>query len=130
MESWECEYLAYFYVLNGVPHSAIGIYEYLINDRPVVAQKSGTNYHPTASIMTNLAELYRMTLRTNDSFRQYTVAAGIAADPLLKSDIYYRLGELYTITNQQDKAIPVLEYSTELNPENQKTRLLLKQISQ
>lgn len=113
----ELEYAAWFAACRSDIKTAEALYTYL-------------NEHYAKDIVTlvNLSVICSGLYRDEEAVKLLSEASSIAEDSFTKSEILYRTGRLSDSLGDKKNAIRSLQYALQLNPSNNKARLLLKTI--
>ena len=115
LNSWQKEYAAYLLATYfGNIEDAILLYE------DVLTENKNNIY---ARI--NLGKIYEKSGNYDKAIEVFSDSVGFIQDSLIRSDIFYSLGNCFYVKNEFSKAKIYLEKSIELNPNNAKTRRLL-----
>ncbi|MCR5218569.1 lipopolysaccharide assembly protein LapB [Treponema sp.] len=113
----ELVYAAWFACRNGDIELAEKLYDYLNN-----------HYAKDTVTLVNLAVIYAGSYREEKAVDLLSEASSIAEDSFTKSEILYRTGKLSDGLGDRKNAIRSLQYALQLNPGNNKARLLLRNI--
>jgi len=113
----ECMIAAWFCLGDGFVDEAKKLYETYIYERGCIDDI-------VAAV--NLAAIYNAEGLYQKALELYGNLAGNTADPVLASEIHYRMGHIQAAHDDKKNALLSLGYSVKLNPDNNKARLLLK----
>lgn len=130
MESWECEFAAYFSVFDQQIINAIQIYEYLVYEMNEVytGVATYTKYTPCTETLMNLAALYSCSNNVYKALEIYRSASAKTDESSLKAECLYRMALLQLQIQDLKNAVDGLEFCLSLNPSHNKARLLLQNI--
>lgn len=130
MESWECEFAAYFFVENNQARNALRIYEYLLYeiDESYQGFTTITAYEPSSETLMNLAALYAASGNGYQALELYRSASAKTGAPVLKAECLYRMALLQIDQHNLKEAIEGLSYCVSLDPSHNRARLLLERI--
>ena len=99
--------------------NALRLYANLVFQRQNIASPEATM---------NLAALYTALNKKSDAINLYGSLGSRHVSNELRSDIQYNIGKIQYDKNEKRNALLSLSYSIELNPNNHKARLLIKQL--
>lgn len=117
MRRSELVYAAWFACRDGDADTAERIYVFL-----------NSRYGKQVTSLVNLAVIYAGTFREEKAVETLSEASSIASDSFTKSEILYRMGRLSDSLGDEKNAVRSLQYALQLNPGNNKARLLLKNV--
>ncbi len=129
LSSWEREYLAYIYAAYTKEYSkALSLleYEYSLKDKMPEGQEN--MYTLNEQLVVNLATMYEGLKYREKAVSLYSEVSSVTESAKLKSEIHYRLACINILRKETKNAVLNLEYSLSLDPDNSKSRLLLKKI--
>ena len=113
----ELVYAAWFACRDGNADTAEKIYDFL-----------NSRYGKQVTSLVNLSVIYAGTFREEKAVEALSEASSIASDSFTKSEILYRMGRLSDSLGDTKNAVRSLQYALQLNPGNNKARLLLKNV--
>lgn len=119
LDNWECELAAWFALKDGRYENARTLYENRINERDTM---------PDESVLMNCASVYTAEHNYLKALELYSSLAPLIKDPVVLSEIQYRIGVIQYDLHEKRNALLSLTYSVKLNPDNHRARLLLKQV--
>lgn len=129
-----CEYLAFFSAQDGVKKQdaalAFHIYKILVDSNQEVFSNlaSLSFYEPKISVYVNLAELYAGSKQFQKALDLYSIAIGNITDSKKRSDVIYRMANMYYMLGNKKTAITTLDYCLSSNPYHAKARILKNQL--
>jgi tetratricopeptide (TPR) repeat protein len=118
LASWEIETLAWIAGNRADSEKALRLYRYLCD-----------SYKPPQHIFVNYAEVLQGTGRLPEAAALYQKALEIKPATVPRDEILYRLGRLQFDNREFHQAVFMLEECLTLNPNHQKARILMRQIS-
>lgn len=119
MEDWECELAAWFALKDKNYDLARLLYENRLKERET---------RPDTGVLMNCAAIYTYDHNYVKALEVYSALAPEIEDPLILSEVQYRIGAIQYELHEKRNALLSLTYSIKLNPDNHRARLLLKQI--
>lgn len=118
------EIAGWFATYNKKVDAAIRIYEYCVYESSGFLEDKLISPYVSASACMNLADLYYSTGRKDKAIELYGKIAGRESNNALRSEIYYRIANIYYDTGDIKSALRSAEYSKDLYPDNVKASLL------
>ena len=127
---WECEYAAWFYADSSDMDRAKRLYSYITEEfgPHTPATKNSWNNSAVVNSFANLGVIYASTGKDGEALYVLNQASARAADAHVKAEILYRMASLQEGQNDDRSAIRSLQYALTLNPDHNRSRLLLKRI--
>ena len=130
MDIRTAEFAAWFATDEKRYDEAIRLYEYCVYESGgVLFQGIVSPVVSTVSCM-NLADIYYSTGKKDKALELYGKAAGRESRNYLRSQIFYRIAEIYSATGDKKNALRSAEYAILLYPDNAKASLLKEKLSQ
>jgi tetratricopeptide (TPR) repeat protein len=130
--TWEIETLAWIAAERGDSGRAIQLYRYLCDaayePNPLAVHEY--RYKPPQHIFVNLAELEQGTGHLAEAVALYKVALEIVPETAPRYEILYRLGKVQFDNREFRQATFSLEECLALNPNYQKARMLMRQMTE
>lgn len=119
LSEWEADIAGWYALYFADWDVGLRLYENVVLERATVASSE--------SVM-NLASLYTALGREDEALVLYGTLSSKQITNQLRSEIQYYIGKIQFYNNEKRNALLSLSYSIELNPNNHKARLLLKQL--
>ena len=124
------EFAAWFATEQKRYDEAIRLYEYCVYESGgVLFQGIVSPVVSTVSCM-NLADIYYSTGKKDKALELYGKAAGRESRNYLRSQVFYRIAEIYFASGDKKNALRSAEYAILLYPDNAKASLLKEKLSQ
>lgn len=135
LDTLMAEFSAYFAARQKLYNETIRFYEYCVYESggTILMDKDENKevispYVSNASVM-NLADIYYSTGKKERAISLYGAAAGRETDSYRKSEIFYRLAQVYASSGDKKSALRSLEYSIDIYPGNARSALLKDQLN-
>ncbi len=130
MDVRTAEFAAWFATDQKKYDEALRLYEYCVYESGgVLFQGIVSPLVSTLSCM-NLADIYYSIGKKDKALELYGKAAGRESRNYLRSQVFYRLAEIYFATGDKKNALRSAEYAILLYPDNAKASLLKEKLSQ
>lgn len=128
LAGWERDYLAYLNAVHIKNYQVVlDLLEYEYELHTIEDQGSSSSKKNEQMFM-NLANIYEGLKYYDKATAVYSEISSITESAERKAEIHYRLACINIVKKEIKNAVLNLEYSLSLNPDNSKTRLLLKKI--
>ena len=109
---------------------AVRIYEYCVYESGGILFEGIVSPVVSTISCMDLADIYFSTGKKDKSLDLYGKAAGRESRNYLRSEIFYRIANIYTATGDKKNALRSAEYAILLYPDNAKASLLKEKLSQ
>ena len=109
---------------------AVRIYEYCVYESGGILYKGIVSPVVSTVSCMNLADIYFSTGKKDKALDLYGKAAGRESRNYLRSEIFYRIANIYAADGDKKNALRSAEYAILLYPDNAKASLLKEKISQ
>ena len=115
---------AYFALKANRINEAIRMYEYIVFESGGVLEDGEISMYSTTSACMNLADIYFSYGTRNKALNLYGKAAGRESRNRIRSDIYYRIANVYVSDGDIKNALRSADYAVSIFPENERAVLL------
>ena len=115
---------AYFALKANRINEAIRMYEYIVFESGGILEDGEISMYSTTSACMNLADIYFSYGTRNKALNLYGKAAGRESRNRIRSDIYYRIANVYVSDGDIKNALRSADYAVSIFPENERAVLL------
>ena len=130
MDERTAEFAAWFATDEKKFDEALRIYEYCVYESGgILYEGIVSSLVSTVSCM-NLADIYFSTGKKDKALDLYGKAAGRESKNYLRSDVFYRIANIYAASGDKKNALRSAEYAILLYPDNARASLLKEKLSQ
>jgi len=123
------EFGGYFAAAKQKLSQALRIYEFCVFESSGITATKEISTRVTTPCCLNLADIYFANAEKTKALELYGKAAGRETDKSLRSEIYYRIANIYVSTGDTKAALRSVDYACSINPENEKAALLRRKLS-
>ena len=124
------EFAAWFATNQKKLDEAIRLYEYCVYESGGVLYKGIVSPSVSTVSCMNLADIYFSTGKKDKALDLYGRAAGRESQSYIRSEVFYRIAEIYSATGDNKNALRSAEYAILLYPDNARASLLKEKLSQ
>ena len=124
------EFAAWFATDQKKYDEALRLYEYCVYESGGVLFKGIISPAVSTVSCMNLADIYFSTGKKDKALDLYGKAAGRESRSYIRSEIFYRIAEIYSATGDIKNALRSAEYAILLYPDNARASLLKEKLSQ
>ena len=124
------EFAAWFATDQKKFDEAVRLYEYCVYESGGVLFKGLVSPAVSTVSCMNLADIYFSTGKKDRALDLYGKAAGRESRSYIRSEIFYRIAEIYAATGDTKNALRSAEYAVLLYPDNAKASLLKEKLLQ
>lgn len=119
-----CEFAGYFAADNKLVEEALRIFEYCVYESSGFLEEGVIS--PAVSTITcmNLADIYFSTVKKDKALKLYGIISGRETKNSLRSDIFYRIANIYVAQGDIKNALRLAEYSYSLYPQSVRASVL------
>ena len=119
-----CEFAGYFAADNKLVEEALRIFEYCVYESSGFLEEGVIS--PAVSTITcmNLADIYFSTGKKDKALKLYGIISGRETKNSLRSDIFYRIANIYVAQGDIKNALRLAEYSYSLYPQSVRASVL------
>ena len=115
---------AYFALKANRINEAIRMYEYIVFESGGILEDGEISMYSTTSACMNLADIYFSYGTRNKALNLYGKVAGRESRNRIRSDIYYRIANVYVSDGDIKNALRSADYAVSIFPENERAVLL------
>ncbi|MCR4742799.1 MAG: tetratricopeptide repeat protein [Treponema sp.] len=119
---------AWFAAYNELESESLRIYEYCVYESGGILDKDMISPYVSTSACMNLANIYYSLGKKEKAIELYGKAAGRESKNTIRSEIYYRIAEIYMALGDSKAALRAADYSRDLFPGNAKAGVLKDKI--
>ena len=130
MDERIAEFAAWFATDEKKFDEALRIYEYCVYESGGILYEGILSPLVSTASCMNLADIYFSTGKKTKALDLYGRAAGRESRNYLRSDIFYRIANIYAADGDNKNALRSVEYSVLLYPDNARASLLKEKITQ
>ena len=130
MDERTAEFAAWFATDERKFDEALRIYEYCVYESGGILYEGIVSPLVSTVSCMNLADIYFSTGRKDKSLDLYGKAAGRESKNYLRSDVFYRIANIYAADGDKKNALRSAEYAILLYPDNARASLLKEKLSQ
>ena len=130
MDERTAEFAAWFATDEKKFDEALRIYEYCVYESGGILYEGIVSPLVSTASCMNLADIYFSTGKKAKALDLYGRAAGRESKNYLRSDIFYRIANIYAADGDNKNALRSVEYSVLLYPDNARASLLKEKITQ
>lgn len=123
------EFAAWFAADAKLPSEAIRLYEYCVYESKGVMADGNISPEVTTVSCMNLADIYYSLGNEKKALDLYGKAAGRESNNYLRSDIFYRLANVYYAEGDLKNALRSVDYATLIYPNNARAALLKERLN-
>ena len=122
------EIAAWFAAFNQLESESVRIYEYCVYESGGILDKDMISPYVSTSAAMNLANIYYSLGKKEKAIELYGKAAGRESKNTIRSEIYYRIAQIYMALGDSKAALRACDYSRDLFPGNAKAGVLKDKI--
>jgi tetratricopeptide (TPR) repeat protein len=130
MDERTAEFAAWFATDEKKFDEALRIYEYCVYESGGILYEGIISPLVSTASCMNLADIYFSTGKKAKALDLYGRAAGRESKNYLRSDVFYRIANIYAADGDNKNALRSVEYSILLYPDNARASLLKEKITQ
>ena len=130
MDERTAEFAAWFATDEEKFAEALRIYEYCVYESGGILYEGIVSPLVSTVSCMNLADIYFSTGKKDKALDLYGRAAGRESKNYLRSDVFYRIANIYAATGDKKNALRSAEYAILLYPDNARASLLKEKLSQ
>jgi len=130
MDERTAEFAAWFATDEKKFDEALRIYEYCVYESGGILYEGIVSPLVSTASCMNLADIYFSTGKKAKALDLYGRAAGRESKNYLRSDIFYRIANIYAADGDNKNALRSVEYSVLLYPDNARASLLKEKLQQ
>ena len=130
MDERTAEFAAWFATDEKKFDEALRIYEYCVYESGGILYEGIVSPLVSTVSCMNLADIYFSTGKKDKALDLYGKAAGRESKNYLRSDIFYRIANIYSAAGDKKNALRSAEYAILLYPDNARASLLKEKLSQ
>ncbi len=122
------ETAAWICCMKNLQQEALRFYEYCVYESSGILDEGELSKFCTDEAAVNLANIYFARGLKDKSLDLYGRIAGISKRKKMRSEIFYRIANIYALTMDYENALRCVDYAISLNEENAKAQLLRTKI--
>ncbi len=122
------EFAAWFATTLKKYDEAVRLYEYCVYESGGVLFQGIVSPHVSTVSCMNLADIYFSTGKKDKALELYGKAAGRESQSYIRSEIFYRIANIYASTGDNKNALRSADYAILLYPDNAKAALLKEKL--
>ena len=130
MDERTAEFAAWFATDEKKFDEALRIYEYCVYESGGILYEGIVSPLVSTVSCMNLADIYFSTGKKDKALDLYGKAAGRESKNYLRSDVFYRIANIYAASGDNKNALRSAEYAILLYPDNARASLLKEKLSQ
>ena len=130
MDERTAEFAAWFATDEKKFDEALRIYEYCVYESGGILYEGIVSPLVSTVSCMNLADIYFSTGKKDKALDLYGKAAGRESKNYLRSDVFYRIANIYAASGDKKNALRSAEYAILLYPDNARASLLKEKLSQ
>lgn len=119
-----CEFAGYFAAENKLVDEALRIYEYCVYESSGFLEEGVISTAVSTIACMNLADIYFSTGKKDKALKLYGIISGRETKNSLRSDIFYRIANIYVAQGDIKNALRLAEYSYSLYPQSVRASVL------
>lgn len=119
-----CEFAGYFAAENKLVEEALRIYEYCVYESSGFLEEGVISTAVSTIACMNLADIYFSTGKKDKALKLYGIISGRETKNSLRSDIFYRIANIYVAQGDIKNALRLAEYSYSLYPQSVRASVL------
>lgn len=119
-----CEFAGYFAAENKLVDEALRIYEYCVYESSGFLEEDVISTAVSTIACMNLADIYFSTGKKEKALKLYGIISGRETKNSLRSDIFYRIANIYVAQGDIKNALRLAEYSYSLYPQSVRASVL------
>ena len=119
-----CEFAGYFAAENKLVEEAVRIYEYCVYESAGFLEEEMISPEVSTNTCMNLADIYFSIGKKDKALRLYGIISGRETKNSLRSDIFYRIANIYVAQGDIKNALRLAEYSYSLYPQSVRASVL------
>lgn len=119
-----CEFAGYFAAENKLLDEALRIYEYCVYESSGFLEEGVISTAVSTIACMNLADIYFSTGKKDKALKLYGIISGRETKNSLRSDIFYRIANIYVAQGDIKNALRLAEYSYSLYPQSVRASVL------
>ncbi len=128
MDERTAEFAAWFATDEKKFDEALRIYEYCVYESGGILYEGIVSPLVSTASCMNLADIYFSTGKKNQALDLYGRAAGRESKNYLRSDVFYRIANIYAADGDNKNALRSVEYAILLYPDNARASLLKEKL--
>ena len=119
-----CEFAGYFAAENKLVEEAVRIYEYCVYESAGFLEDGLISPNVSTQACMNLADIYFSIGKKDKALKLYGIISGRETKNSLRSDIFYRIANIYVAQGDIKNALRLAEYSYSLYPQSVRASVL------
>ena len=119
-----CEFAGYFATEYKLLEEAVRIYEYCVYESAGFLEEEMISPEVSTNTCMNLADIYFSIGKKDKALRLYGIISGRETKNSLRSDIFYRIANIYVAQGDIKNALRLAEYSYSLYPQSVRASVL------
>lgn len=119
-----CEFAGYFAAENKLVEEAVRIYEYCVYESAGFLEDGLISPNVSTQVCMNLADIYFSIGKKDKALKLYGIISGRETKNSLRSDIFYRIANIYVAQGDIKNALRLAEYSYSLYPQSVRASVL------
>lgn len=119
-----CEFAGYFAMEYKLLEEAVRIYEYCVYESAGFLEEEMISPEVSTNTCMNLADIYFSIGKKDKALRLYGIISGRETKNSLRSDIFYRIANIYVAQGDIKNALRLAEYSYSLYPQSVRASVL------
>ena len=119
-----CEFAGYFAAENKLVEEAVRIYEYCVYESAGFLEDGLIPPNVSTQACMNLADIYFSIGKKDKALKLYGIISGRETKNSLRSDIFYRIANIYVAQGDIKNALRLAEYSYSLYPQSVRASVL------
>lgn len=119
-----CEFAGYFATENKLVEEAVRIYEYCVYESAGFLEDGLISPNVSTQACMNLADIYFSIGKKDKALKLYGIISGRETKNSLRSDIFYRIANIYVAQGDIKNALRLAEYSYSLYPQSVRASVL------
>lgn len=123
------ELAAYFAAEKNLKDELFRLSEYCVYESSGILNENEISSKVSSAICMNLADAYFSTGKSEKALDLYGKTAGKETDNKIRSEIFYRIGEIYLSQSESNDALRAFDYAYSINKNNIKAQFLRDKIS-
>lgn len=122
------EIAAWFAATEGKRNEALRLYEYSVYESGGILEEGFISPFVSTGACINLADIYFSIGKKDKALDLYGKAAGRESRNSVRSELFYRIAEIYVSVGDKKNALRSVDYATSIYPENAKASLLKEKL--
>ena len=119
-----CEFAGYFAAEKKLDEEAVRIYEYCVYESAGFLEDGLISPNVSTQACMNLADIYFSIGKKDKALKLYGIISGRETKNSLRSDIFYRIANIYVAQGDIKNALRLAEYSYSLYPQSVRASVL------